>query len=128
MSTCSCRRCGPRNVKTTTVEVTITLSLTRDGWEETGFGTVWGEVESEHEVRASVTYGSVDDEPEIVWLDQAVLEDLDLDDAEMLGAHEQAAEAGYQALVARGEQADDATMRADHEADQRKDDALQEAV
>lgn len=96
---CTCRLCGPVGVKPTTVEVTVTIARVRPGWEHPGIGgPVWGEIETEHELRASVAYGSVDDEPEVCWLDQAVVDDLELTRAELRGAEEQAAEAGYQKL------------------------------
>lgn len=127
MSACTCRNCGPVGAKSLTVEVTIAISRIRAGWEQTGYGTVWGEVETEHELRASVTYGTADDEPEVSWLDQAVVDDLDLAPHELIGAEEQAAEAGYMLLRDRLTPQDEAEARADYEYDQRKDDALLEA-
>jgi hypothetical protein len=127
VSACTCRNCGPVGAKSTTVEVTITISRVRAGWEQTGYGEVWGEVETEHELRASVTYGTPDDEPEVTWLDQAVVDDLELLAAELVGAEEQAAEAGYLALRGSLTPQDEAEARADYECDQRKDDALLEA-
>ena len=43
---CTCRNCGPIGSKPTIVEVTITIFRIRPGWEQTGYGTVWGEVET----------------------------------------------------------------------------------
>lgn len=124
MSACTCRNCGPVGAKSTTVEVTITIARVRAGWEQTGYGEVWGEVETEHELRASVTYGSPNDEPEVTWLDQAVVDDLELLAAELVGAEEQACEAGYLALRDRLTPQDEAEARADYEYDQHKDEQL----
>ncbi len=124
MSACTCRNCGPVGAKSTTVEVTITISRIRAGWEDTGYGTVWGEVETEHELRASVSYGTPDDEPEVVWLDQAVVDDLGLLAAELVGAEEQAAEAGYMALRGEPTAQDYRDEAADRAYDERKDERL----
>lgn len=124
VSACTCRNCGPIGAKSTTVEVTITIAIQRPGWEQTGYGEVWGEVETEHELRASVTYGTVDDTPEVCWLDQAVVDDLGLDAAELIGAEEQAAEAGFQALRGMPTAQDYRDEAADRAYDERKDEEL----
>jgi hypothetical protein len=124
VSACTCRNCGPVGAKTSAVEVTITIARVRAGWEQTGYGTVWGEVETEHELRASVSYGSVDDEPEVAWLDQAVVDDLELAPHELVGAEEQAAEAGYMQLRGELTEQDHAEERADRAYQERRDEEL----
>lgn len=110
--------------RTVSVEVAVAIEITRPGWEQTGYGEVWGEVDTEHELRALVTYGGPDDEPEVVWLDEAALDRLNLTDAELTGAIEQAEEAGYQVLMSRPAQDEPGVARADYEYDQRNEDAL----
>ena len=121
---CTCRNCGPIGSKPTIVEVTITISRIRPGWEQTGYGTVWGEVETEHELRASVSYGTPDDEPEVTWLDQTVVDDLELLAAELVGAEEQSAEAGYLKLRDMPTAQDYRDEAADRAYDERKDEEL----
>jgi len=83
------------------VEVTFPISLTRPGWENTGFATVWGEVETEHELRAAVTFPDSDDAPDVEWLDKARIQDLGLSQPELEGAEEQAIEAACTVLRKR---------------------------
>lgn len=119
------RSCGPVGTKSTTIEVTFPIAIERDGWEQTGYGQVWGTVEREHELRAAVTFHGINDAPEVAWLDQAVVDDIGLTAAELEGAEEQAVEAACDVLRKRGEDYEDpAIARADHELDQRKDDEL----
>lgn len=108
----------------TTVEVTFAHSVERDGWHDSPFGRLYGSYEKEFELRATVTFTGINDAPEVSWPDKAAVEDLDLTDAEIEGAEEQAIEAACDVLRKRGEQDEPGVARADYEYDQRKDDAI----
>lgn len=113
MRACTCRLCGPLNSKSTITHVTISIAILREGWEDSGFGRVWGEVETEHELRASVAYYGVDEDSEVEWLDQAALDGLDLTDAELEGAIEKAEEAAFDAMREDGEDDSDSPWTGD---------------
>lgn len=111
----------------TIVEVTFAHSVERDGWHDSpmyGGVRLYGSYEKEFELRAAVTFTGINDAPEVSWPDKAVLQDLDLTDAETEGAEEQAIEAACDKLRKRGEQDEPGVARADYEYDERKDDAI----
>jgi hypothetical protein len=77
-------------MKNPTYEVTVLAIKTREtvSWAE-GFRTV-GDVETQHEIRAEVTFFGPNDEPSVTWLDAAAVDDLDLNESELGEAEEQA--------------------------------------
>lgn len=112
----------------TVIEVTFPILIERDCWVQTGYGEVWGSHETEHELRARVTFRGPFEDAECELLDKARIEDLDLTAAELTGVEEQAIEAAADVLRQRGEQDPDDVRRGDHERDQRKDAALWEGA
>jgi hypothetical protein len=90
-----------------TVVVELLLCLTRPGWESPN---VWGEVETEHELRAEVTlYGRVFGsaaypDPDVEWLEKAAVEDLKLSRAEEKAAERQAIGAALDLLSKRAQE------------------------
>lgn len=110
--------------KPTTVEVTFAHSVSREGWHPSPYGQLFGSHEKEFDLRAAVTFTGINDAPEVEWLDKAAVEDLDLTDAEIEGAEEQAIEAACDVVRKRGEQDEPGVARADYEYDLRKDDAI----
>lgn len=77
-----------------------------------------------YELRAEVSFSGPHDEPSVVWLDAAVLADLDLSDAELEGAEEMAVElavAKLQSAEGRREVAAEEQDRAEFLAEVGKD-------
>lgn len=82
-------------------EVTITLSIEREGWHSSPYGELFGAFEKTAELRAEVSYEH--GQPVVEWCDQEVVDALELLESELEGAEELAAEAAYLKLRAAAE-------------------------
>lgn len=102
MYRCTCTSCRKkRSGYGEVVAVELGLEITRPGWESPN---VWGEVTTEHVLRAEVTFHSRSDDPEVSWLDQGVVEDLQLTDKEERAAELQAVDTALDKLSKRDQE------------------------
>ena len=111
----------------TKLTVTFGYEIEREGFHMTEFGELWGTYYREIELRAEVTFHSINESPEVELLDKAVIEDAGLLASEFEGAEECAIEAALDELR-RNPFDDEATQRADYLLDLAKDESLREAV
>ncbi len=94
-----------------TYEVTVLVSRSVGIYQCTSDREPIATSTTSHEVRAAVTFSGPSEDASVVWLDAAVVEDLELSANELIGAEERAVDLGAQAMF-RDQEAQKAMAKA----------------